>query len=142
MKTEINFIDDVAFNATSGSGHSVIMDGAPEAGGKNLGARPMEMLLMGLGGCSAYDVVTILRKSRQNVTDLTLKIDATRAETDPKVFTSIHLLFEVTGRDLKDNIVKRAITLSAEKYCSASIMLGKSAKITHGYKIHNASDLE
>jgi putative redox protein len=142
MKTEINFIDDVAFNATSGSGHSVIMDGAPEAGGKNLGARPMEMLLMGLGGCSAYDVVTILRKSRQNVTDLTLKIDATRAETDPKVFTSIHLLFEVTGRDLKDNIVKRAITLSAEKYCSASIMLGKSADITHGYTIHNASELE
>jgi putative redox protein len=142
MKTKINFIDGVAFNATSGSGHSVIMDGAPEAGGKNLGARPMEMLLMGLGGCSAYDVVTILHKSRQNVTDLTLKIDAKRAEIDPKVFTSIHLLFEITGRDLKDNIVKRAITLSAEKYCSASIMLGKSADITHGYTIHNASDLE
>jgi putative redox protein len=142
MKTEINFIDGVAFNGTSGSGHSVIMDGASEAGGKNLGARPMEMLLIGLGGCSAYDVVTILRKSRQNVTDLNVKIEAKRAETDPKVFTSIHLLYEVTGRELKDNIVKRAITLSAEKYCSASIMLGKSAKITHGYKIHNASDLE
>ena len=99
MKTEINLIDGVAFKATSGSGHSVLMDGAPEAGGKNLGARPMEMLLMGLGGCSAYDVVTILRKSRQKVTDLTVKIDAKRAETDPKVFTSIHLSFEVTGRD-------------------------------------------
>ena len=142
MKTEINLIDGVAFNATSGSGHSVMMDGAPEAGGKNLGARPMEMLLMGLGGCSAYDVVTILRKSRQNVTDLTVRIDAKRAEADPKVFTSIHLLFEVTGRDLRDNIVKRAISLSAEKYCSASIMLGKSADITHGYNIHNAPDSE
>ena len=142
MKTEINLIDGVAFKATSGNGHSVLMDGAPEAGGKNLGARPMEMLLMGLGGCSAYDIVTILRKSRQNVTDLTLKIDAKRAEIDPKVFTSIHLLFEVTGSDLNDNIIERAIKLSAEKYCSASIMLGKSADITHGYKIHNASDLE
>lgn len=142
MKTKINFIDGVAFNATSGSGHSVIMDGAPEAGGKNLGARPMEMLLMGLGGCSAYDVVTILHKSRQNVTDLTLKIDAKRAEIDPKVFTSIHLLFEVTGSDLKDNIIERAIKLSAEKYCSASIMLGKSVDITHAYKVHNASGLE
>ena len=142
MKTEINLIDGVAFNATSGSGHSVMMDGAPEAGGKNLGARPMEMLLMGLGGCSAYDIVTILRKSRQNVTDLTLKIDAKRAETDPKVFTSIHLLFEVTGSDLKDNIIERAIKLSAEKYCSASIMLGKSVDITHAYKVHNASGLE
>jgi putative redox protein len=142
MKTEINLVDGVAFNATSGSGHSVTMDGAPEAGGKNLGARPMEMLLMGLGGCSAYDIVTILRKSRQNVTDLTLKIDAKRAETDPKVFTSIHLLFEVTGSDLKDNIIERAIKLSAEKYCSASIMLGKSVDITHAYKVHNASGLE
>lgn len=142
MKTKINFIDGVAFNATSGSGHSVIMDGAPEAGGKNLGARPMEMLLMGLGGCSAYDVVTILRKSRQNVTDLAVKIEAKRAETDPKVFTSIHLLFEVTGRDLKNTIVERAISLSAEKYCSASIMLGKSANITHAYEIHSASDSE
>jgi putative redox protein len=118
------------------------MDGPPEAGGKNLGARPMEMLLMGLGGCSAYDVVTILRKSRQNVTDLAVKIEAKRAETDPKVFTSIHLLFKVTGRDLKNTIVERAISLSAEKYCSASIMLGKSANITHAYEIHSASDSE
>ena len=142
MKTEINMVDGVAFNATSGSGHSVTMDGPPEAGGKNLGARPMEMLLMGLGGCSAYDVVTILRKSRQNVTDLAVKIEAKRAETDPKVFTSIHLLFKVTGHDLKNTIVERAISLSAEKYCSASIMLGKSANITHAYEIHNASDSE
>lgn len=142
MRTEINLVDGVAFNATSGSGHSVTMDGAPEAGGKNLGARPMEMLLMGLGGCSAYDVVTILRKSRQNVTDLDVKIEAKRAETDPKVFTSIHLLFIVTGRDLKNTIVERAISLSAEKYCSASIMLGKSANITHAYEIHSASDSE
>ena len=142
MKTEINLVDGVAFNAISGSGHSVTMDGPPEAGGKNLGARPMEMLLMGLGGCSAYDVVTILRKSRQNVTDLAVKIEAKRAETDPKVFTSIHLLFKVTGRDLKNTIVERAISLSAEKYCSASIMLGKSANITHAYEIHSASDSE
>ncbi len=142
MRTEINLVDGVAFNAKSGSGHSVTMDGPPEAGGKNLGARPMEMLLMGLGGCSAYDVVTILRKSRQNVTDLAVKIEAKRAETDPKVFTSIHLLFKVTGRDLKNTIVERAISLSAEKYCSASIMLGKSANITHAYEIHSASDSE
>ena len=142
MKTEINLVDGVAFNATSGSGNSVTMDGPPEAGGKNVGARPMEMLLMGLGGCSAYDVVTILRKSRQNVTDLAVKIEAKRAETDPKVFTSIHLLFKVTGRDLKNTIVERAISLSAEKYCSASIMLGKSANITHAYEIHSASDSE
>jgi len=142
MRTEINLVDGVAFNAKSGSGHSVTMDGPPEAGGKNLGARPMEMLLMGLGGCSAYDVVTILRKSRQDVTDLAVKIEAKRAETDPKVFTSIHLLFELTGRDLKNTIVERAINLSAEKYCSASIMLGKSANITHAYKIHSASDSE
>ena len=140
MKTQINLIDGVAFKAISGSGHSLIMDGAPENGGKNLGARPMDLLLMGLGGCSAYDVVTILDKSRQDVTDLALHIEAKRAETDPKVFTSIHLLFKITGHNLKKNIVERAINLSAEKYCSASIMLGKSARITHDYEIHSSSD--
>ncbi|MDC1311175.1 OsmC family protein [Burkholderiales bacterium] len=140
MKTQIHLKDGVAFEAFSGSGHSLTMDGATEAGGRNLGARPMEMLLMGLGGCSAYDVVTILRKSRQKITDLSLEIDAKRAETDPKIFTSIHLLFKITGHDLKKNVVERAINLSADKYCSASIMLGKSARITHDYEIHSTSD--
>ena len=139
MKTQISLKDGVAFEAISGSGHLLTMDGAPEAGGKNLGARPMEMLLMGLGGCSAYDVVTILRKSRQSITNLALEVDAKRADTDPKIFTSIHLLFKITGHDLKSNIVERAINLSAKKYCSASIMLGKSAHITHDYEIHSAS---
>ena len=136
MKTIIKLLDDVAFEATSGSGHTITMDGATESGGKNLGARPMEMLLMGLGGCSAYDVVTILRKSRQDITDLNVEIEAKRAKTDPKIFTSIHLHFKVYGRNLSNNIVERAINLSAEKYCSASIMLGKSAELTHDYEVY------
>ncbi|MDA0236944.1 MAG: OsmC family protein [Proteobacteria bacterium] len=136
MKTTIKLLDGVAFNANSGSGHTITMDGSAEAGGKNQGARPMEMLLMGLGGCSAYDVVTILRKSRQNITDLTVEIEAKRAETDPKIFTWIHLHFKIYGENISKNIVERAINLSAQKYCSASIMLGKSAQITHDFEIY------
>ena len=135
MKTKVKLIDGVAFEGVSGSGHSITMDGALEGGGKNRGPRPMEMLLMGLGGCSAYDVVTILRKSRQKISDLTLDIDAKRAENDPKIFISINLKFTIMGENVSDKLVKRAIDLSAEKYCSASIMLGKSATITHEYKI-------
>ena len=135
MKTAIKLLSGVAFEAKSSSGHTIIMDGAAESGGQNHGARPMEMLLMGLGGCSAYDVVSILRKSRQDVTDLALEVEAIRAETDPKIFTSIHLHFKIFGQNISKKIVERAINLSAEKYCSASIMLGKSAQITHDYEV-------
>ena len=117
MKTAIKLLSCVAFEAKSGSGHTIIMDGAAESGGQNHGARPMEMLLMGLGGCSAYDVVSILRKSRQDITDIALEIEAKRAETDPKIFTSIHLHFKIFGQNISKNIVERAINLSAEKYC-------------------------
>ena len=139
MKTAIKLLSGVAFEAKSGSGHTIIMDGAAESGGQNHGARPMEMLLMGLGGCSAYDVVSILRKSRQDVTDLALEVEAIRAETDPKIFTSIHLHFKIFGQNISKKIVERAINLSAEKYCSASIMLGKSAQITHDYEVCTSS---
>lgn len=119
----------------SGSGHAVIMDGAPEAGGRNLGVRPMEMLLLGLGGCTAFDVVQILRKSRQSITNCVAEIEAERANQDPKVFTKIHVHFKVTGKGLTETAVARAVNLSAEKYCSASVMLGKTAQITHDYEI-------
>ena len=121
MKAKIKWIKDAEFVAESGSGHSVLMDGPPEFGGKNSGVRPMEMILMGLGGCSAFDVVLILKKSRQDVTDCEVELHADRAIKDPKVFKKIHLHFIVTGKDLKEAMVKRAVDLSAEKYCSASI---------------------
>lgn len=135
MKARVKLIEGVSFVGQSESGHSVVMDGAPEAGGKNLGVRPMEMLLMGLGGCSAFDVVMILRKSRQQVTDCVADLSATRADSDPKVFTRIHVHFTVTGKDLDSKRVEQAVKLSAEKYCSASIMLGKTAEITHDFEI-------
>jgi len=125
----------MSFVGESGSGHSVVMDGAPEAGGRNLGVRPMEMLLLGLGGCAAFDVVSILQKSRQNVVDCEVLIDSERSENIPKVFTRINMLFVVSGRNLKDEKVEKAVSLSADKYCSASKMLGKTAKITHEYKV-------
>ncbi len=111
------------------------MDGAPAAGGRNLGPRPMEMLLLGAGGCTSFDVITILKKSRQEVSDCYVELDAQRAETDPKVFTKIHMHFVVKGKDIKPDVVERAVKLSAEKYCSASIMLGKTAEITHDFEI-------
>lgn len=135
MKARIKWVENVSFIAESGSGHSFLMDGAPEGGGRNMGPRPMEVLLMGTGGCTAYDVVHILRKSRAPVTDCVIEIDAERAEEDPKVFTKIHFHFIVTGNGLKPAQVERAVQLSAEKYCSASIMLGKTAAITHDFEI-------
>lgn len=135
MKTRITWNGNVNFRAESGSGHTVLMDGAPEAGGQNLGPRPMEMLLMGLGGCSSFDVVLILKKSRQDITGCVAEIEAERAATDPKVFTRIHLHFIVTGHNLNPQQVARAIHLSAEKYCSASVMLRSTAEITHDFEI-------
>jgi putative redox protein len=135
MKARVKLIEGVSFAGQSESGHTVVMDGAPEAGGKNLGVRPMEMLLMGLGGCSAFDVVMILRKARQDVSDCVADLDATRADTDPKVFTKIHVHFTVSGKSLDAKRVEQAVKLSAEKYCSASIMLGKTAEITHDFEV-------
>ena len=135
MKARIKWVENVCFMAESGSGHALVMDGAPEGGGRNLGPRPMEVVLMGAGGCTAYDVVHILKKSRANVTDCDVQIEAERADEDPKVFTKIHFHFVVTGRGLKTALVERAVNLSAEKYCSASIMLGKTATITHDFEV-------
>ena len=125
------------FVAESGSGHSVVIDGAPDAGGRNLGFRPMEMLLIGLGTCSAFDVMLILKRSREKVTDCVVEVDGERAQTDPKVFTSIAMRYVVTGHKLDRNKVERAVALSAEKYCSASAMLGAMAKITHEIVIND-----
>jgi putative redox protein len=125
----------MSFLAETGSGHVVAMDGAPEAGGRNLAPRPMEMLLAGTGGCTAFDVVTILKKGRHAVTGCEVSLQAERAETDPKVFIRIHFRFRVSGKRLKPEAVARAVELSKEKYCSASIMLGKTAAITHDIEI-------
>jgi putative redox protein len=135
MKARVKWVEDVTFVGESGSGHAVVMDGPPENGGRNLGVRPMEMLLLGMGGCTAFDVMLILKRSRQPVTDCVVELEAERAEETPKVFIRIHAHFVVTGQGLSDKQVQRAIQLSAEKYCSASIMLGKAVEITHDYKI-------
>lgn len=135
MRTSVKWIDGVSFVAESGSGHKITMDGAPESGGRNLGPRPMEVVLMGTGGCTSYDVVHILKKGRAEITSCEAEITAERAETDPKVFTKIHFHFVVTGKNLKPEQVERAIHLSAEKYCSASIMLAKTAVITHDFEV-------
>jgi putative redox protein len=135
MKARVKWVEDATFVGESGSGHAVVMDGPPDSGGRNLGIRPMEMLLIGMGGCTAFDVVLILRKARQPVTDCVVEIEAERAETVPKVFTRIHVHFIVTGDGLSDRQVARAVQLSAEKYCSASLMLGKAAEITHDYEV-------
>jgi putative redox protein len=130
--------EGMMFVGESGSGHAVVMDGAPEAGGRNLGVRPMEMLLLGMGGCTAFDVVLILKRSREPVTDCVVELDAERAETDPKVFTRIVVRYIVTGNGLDPAKVQRAVNLSAEKYCSASVMLGKTAEIVHEVQIVDA----
>jgi len=135
MKMCIKWNDGVSFLGETESGHTVLMDGAPEVGGRNLGLRPMELVLMGTGGCTASDVVMILKKSRQDVSDCIVEIEAERATKDPKVFTRIHYHFILTGNNLKPQQVDRAINLSAEKYCSASIMLGKTAEMTHDFEI-------
>jgi putative redox protein len=123
--------------AESGSGHSFVMDGAPEGGGRNLGPRPMEVVLLGTGGCTAYDVVVILRKSGQDVRSCDVRLSAQRADTDPKVFTRIRFDFLVSGRNVKPSMVERAIKLSHEKYCSASIMLAKTAELEVGWELRN-----
>ncbi|MGE5386456.1 MAG: OsmC family protein [Betaproteobacteria bacterium] len=125
----------MSFAAETGSGHLVTMDGPPEAGGRNLAPRPMELMLASIGGCTAFDVVLILKKGRQAVSGCTVNLKAQRAEFDPKVFTAVHFHYRVTGRQLKQEAVARAIELSKEKYCSASIMLGKTAEITHDFEI-------
>jgi putative redox protein len=138
MQARIKWVQDATFLAEAGSGHAVVMDGPPEHGGRNLGVRPMEMLLLGMGGCTAFDVVHILKKSRQPVSDCVAELEAERAAEDPKVFTRIHVHFIVTGSGLDEKRVARAVSLSADKYCSASIMLGKTASITHDYEIREA----
>ena len=135
MKARIKWVEQVSFLGETESGHAVLMDGPPEGGGRNLGPRPMEMVLLGTGGCTTYDVLHILKKGRQQVTDCVVEIQAERAAEDPKIFTKIHFHFVVTGKDLKSEQVERAIKLSAEKYCSASIMLGKVADITHDFEV-------
>ncbi|WP_022962955.1 OsmC family protein [Halopseudomonas pelagia] len=136
MKAQIKWVDGAMFVGESGSGHTLVMDGPPEAGGRNMGVRPMETLLIGLGGCASYDVVSILKKARQDIRDVHTQLEAERADTEPKVFTRIHLHFVVSGKNLKESQVKRAVELSAEKYCSASIMLGRAGvKMTHAYEI-------
>lgn len=135
MDIKVSWAGEAKFIGESGSGHKVIMDGPVEGGGKNLGPRPMEMLLLGTGACSSYDVISILKKSRQNVSDCEVTVSSERAETEPKIFTKIHIHFKVTGIDLKEKQVERAVSLSADKYCSASIMLGAMAEVTHDYEI-------
>ena len=135
MKTKIKWMQDVSFKGSSESGHEVVLDGPEELGGKGLGMRPMEMMLIGMGGCTSFDVVTILKRSRQQITGCIAEIEAIRADEIPKVFTSIHIHFLIKGIDLQEKAVERAIELSANKYCSASIMLGKSVKITHDFVI-------
>ncbi len=136
MKAEIKWVGDAMFLGESGSGHAVVMDGPPDHGGRNMGVRPMEMLLLGVGGCSTFDVVDILKKARQNVTSCQAKLEAERADAVPAVFTKIHIHFLVKGKDLKEKQVERAVSLSAEKYCSASIMLGKAGvAVTHSFEI-------
>ncbi len=138
MQINVRWLSDMAFEAETGSGHSIIVDGPPDAGGKNQGPRPMEMLLVGMGACSSVDVISILKKSRLDIDNCEVKVTAKRADEHPKVFTDIHLHFVVTGKELKEKTVQRAIELSAEKYCSASIMLGATAKVTHDYEIVEA----
>ena len=137
MEARIKWVDGAMFVGESGSGHAVVMDGPPDHGGRNLGIRPMEMLLLGVGGCSCFDIVQILQKGRHDIVDCVAEITAERVDSVPSVFSKIHVHFIITGRKLKASIVERAVQLSAEKYCSASIMLEKTAKITHDYEIVN-----
>ncbi len=135
MKARIKWVEDVQFIAESGSGHSVVIDGPEDAGGHGTGIRPMELLLLGMGGCTSIDVIEILKKSQQDIRDCVVHIEAKRSEDMPKVFTGIHVRYTITGRAVKAKFVERAIQLSTEKYCSASIMMGKTAEITHDYEI-------
>jgi putative redox protein len=135
MKARVKWVDGALMLGESSSGHVVVMDGPEDHGGRNLGVRPMEMLLLGMGGCTEFDVIHILKKSRQDVRFCEVEMAAERADTEPKVFTSIHVHFKVGGKGLTEKAVERAVKLSAEKYCSASLMLGKTAAITHDYEL-------
>jgi len=135
MKARLKLIENVCLLGEADSGHGIVIDGAPEIGGRNLGTRPMELVLIGLGGCSAMDVLSILKKQRQTVTDFMIEAQAQRREEEPKVFTEIHLHYIIKGRGLKENHVKRALELSTQKYCSVSAMLDKTAKITYDYEM-------
>ena len=139
MKARVKWIEGVTMLGESGSGHALVMDGPPEFGGRDLGVRPMEMLLLGMGGCTQFDVLLILRKARQQVSDCVVELQAERAAEDPKVFTRIHAHFILSGRNLAEKQVERAIRLSAQKYCSASIMLGATAEISHDFEIREVS---
>jgi putative redox protein len=141
MKARVKWVEQVSFVAESGSGHAVVVDGAPEAGGRNLGMRPMELLLAGTAACTAFDVVWILKRARQPVADCVVDAEAERAPQEPKVFTRIHLKYAVAGRGLDARQVERAVKLSKEKYCSATIMLAHSATITHELRIVEGDDV-
>jgi putative redox protein len=140
MDCIVKWVDGMGFLAETGSGHTLTMDGAPEAGGRNLAPRPMEMLLAGAGGCTAYDVVLILKRGRHAVSDCEVRVSAERAESDPKVFTKLHYHYIVKGSGLKEAAVERAVKLSSDKYCSASIMLGKTAEVSHSYEVVDTSN--
>ena len=136
MKATVRWVDDVMFLGESGSGHAVLMDGPETSGGRNVGFRPMELLLVGVGGCSSYDVITILKKARQNVSSCVTELTAERADAIPAVFEKIHLHFRVSGKDLSEKQVEKAVAMSAEKYCSATIMLGRGGvQVTHDFEI-------
>jgi putative redox protein len=135
MEARVKWVENAEFVGETGSGHAMVIDGPAEIGGRNLGPRPMELMLLAVGSCSAVDIVHILKKARQPVSGCEVKVSGERAETDPKVFTRIHLQFIVSGAGLSENQVKRAVELSAEKYCSASIMLQKACPVSHGYEL-------
>jgi putative redox protein len=135
MKARVKLLQGVTLVGESQSGHGVVIDGAPEIGGRNLGVRPMEMVLLGLGGCTAMDVLSILHKARQEVTDFSIDLAAERADSHPKVYTSIHVHYVVKGRGIEEKQVARAVKLSMEKYCSVTAMLAKTAKVTHDYEV-------
>ena len=136
MKTTVKWIDNMLMVGESASGHGIVMDGPEEIGGHNLGVRPMEMLLLGMGGCTTVDVISILKKMREDVVDCRCEVSGVRADEHPKIFTDIHIHFIISGNNLDEKKVEKAITLSAERYCSASLMLGKAAKVTHDFEIH------
>lgn len=140
MKTNLSWVGGAAFVGESQNGHRIVMDGPPEGGGRDLGPRPMETVLMGMAACASYDIVSILKKSRQKLQDCRVEIQAERADTEPRVFTTIHLHFILNGDGLAEKQVERAINLSLEKYCSASIMLSKTARITHSYEVREESE--
>jgi len=137
MKARVKWVEDLMFLGESSSGHTIVMDGPEELGGHGTGMRPMELLLLGMGGCTSFDMIQMLKKGRQDIRDCVVEIDSERSDEIPKVFTKIKVHYKVTGKDLKEAQVKRAVELSTQKYCSASIMLGATAEITHDYEIIN-----